>query len=550
VLFHVNRFPISVRQEDGDRFCKTANFQSGWICPAFYFQSASHLVQWKEFDTVLNPLSLQTMATLALPDTNQLSESGIDFVDEPLFESLLKRTVTTRIDAGHIREIIAKSKNKEALTLEETAALLNADEPEFIEQIFDTARQLKKDVYGNRIVLFAPLYIGNYCMNDCAYCGFRRSNPDAVRRTLTTEELLEQIRNMLKMGHKRTIAVFGEHPNYGPEYIAECVRQIYSVRYQNSSIRRININAAPLSHEGYRIVKAAGIGTYQIFQETYHHATFAKMHPAGTRKANYMWRLDAVARAIESGCDDVGIGALFGLADWKFEALGLVSHALHLMEHDRIGPHTISFPRLRPASGVSIKEIEEHHHVGDDDFLRLIAVLRLSVPYTGLIITAREPAPLRKKALGFGVSQIDAGGRIEIGGYVEAGDAQTQAALPQVLEREQFELGDVRPLDEVIRQLLNDGYIPSFCTACYRLGRTGEIFMEYAKPGFIQNMCTPNALLTLQEYLTDFASPETKSAGETLLQKETALLPEGKRRLEVLDRLERICNTHDRDLYF
>ena len=480
------------------------------------------------------------MATPALPEMNQFSESGIDFVEDSLLESLLNN----KADAGHIREIIAKSKNKEALTILETAALLNADEPELVEQIFETARQLKKDVYGNRIVLFAPIYIGNSCMNDCVYCGFRRSNPESIRRTLSTEELHEQIRNMLKMGHKRTIAVFGEHPNYGPEYIAECVRQIYSVQYQNSSIRRVNINAAPLSHEGYRIVKTAGIGTYQVFQETYHHATYAKMHPAGTRKANYLWRLDSAARAIESGCDDVGIGALFGLADWKFEVMGLVAHAVHLMKHYRVGPHTISFPRIRPASGVTLKEVAEHD-VCDNDFLRLIAILRLSVPYTGLIITAREPAPLRKKALGFGVSQIDAGSRIEIGGYVEAGDAQTQ-----VLERKQFELGDVRPLDEVIRQLLHDGYIPSFCTACYRLGRTGEIFMEYAKPGFIQNMCTPNALLTLQEYLADFASPETKSAGMVLLREEADKLPEGKKRDELLDRLERIRNTEERDLYF
>ena len=480
------------------------------------------------------------MANPVQPDMNQLSESGVDFVDEPLFESLLNH----KADSGRIREIIAKSKNKEALALEETAALLNADEPEYVEQIFDTARQLKKDVYGNRIVLFAPIYVGNYCINDCTYCGFRRSNPDAIRRTLNSEELHEQILNMLKMGHKRTIAVFGEHPYYGPEYIAECVRQIYSVQYNNSTIRRVNINAAPLSHEGYRVVKAAGIGTYQVFQETYHHATYAKMHPAGTRKADYLWRLDSAARAIEAGCDDVGIGALFGLADWKFDVLGLVSHAIELMKHYRVGPHTISFPRIRPASGVSLQEVAQHD-VSDRDFLRLVAVLRLSVPYTGLIVTAREPATIRDKVLGFGVSQLDAGGRIEIGGYVSAGDEQTQ-----VLEREQFELGDVRPLDEVIGQLLKNDYIPSFCTACYRLGRTGEVFMEYAIPGFIQNMCTPNALVTLQEYLVDFASPETRAAGEALIQREIDQLPEGKQRSSVLDRLERIRNSTERDLYF
>ena len=486
-----------------------------------------------------------TTKKLALPNGDPLSESGIDFVDEPLFEDLLSR----KADAGYIREIIAKSKNKEALALEETAALLNADEPELVEQIFDTARQLKKDVYGNRIVLFAPIYVGNYCTNDCSYCGFRRSNPESIRRTLTSEELREQIRLMLKMGHKRTIAVFGEHPNFGPEYIADSVQQIYSVRYQNSAIRRVNINAAPLSREGYQIVKAAKIGTYQIFQETYHHATYANVHPAGTQKAQYLWRLDSLARAIEAGCDDVGIGALFGLAHWKFDVLGLVAHAVHLMKHYRIGPHTISFPRLRPASGVDLQKVTGHD-ISDSDFLRLIAILRLSVPYTGLIITAREPAPIREKALGFGVSQIDAGSRIEIGGYVESGDAQTQATLPQVLEKEQFELGDVRPLDEVIRQLLKDGYVPSFCTACYRLGRTGEVFMEYAKPGFIRNMCTPNALLTLQEYLVDFASPETRAIGEALIQKETARLLEDGHSSDISERLQRIRNTEERDLYF
>ena len=480
------------------------------------------------------------MTSLALADMTKLSESGVDFVDEAVFEELLKR----KSDPGRIREIIAKSKNKEALTVEETAALLNADETDLVEQIFDTARQLKKDVYGNRIVLFAPLYVGNYCMNDCVYCGFRRSNKESVRRTLSTQELHEQIEKMLEMGHKRLIAVFGEHRNYGPGYIADCVREIYSVRHGHDSIRRVNINAAPLSHEGYRIVKEAGIGTYQVFQETYHHSTYARMHPEGTRKSNFMWRLDSPARAIESGCDDVGLGALFGLANWKFETLSLVAHAVHLMTHYKVGPHTISFPRIRPASGVTIEEVAEND-VQDADFLRLIAILRLSVPYTGLIITAREPAELRNTALGFGVSQIDAGSRIEIGGYVEAGDAQTQA-----LEKEQFELGDVRPLDEVVRQLLIDGYIPSFCTACYRLGRTGEVFMEYAIPGFIQKMCTPNALTTLQEYLVDHASPETREIGEKVLQTEVERFPEGNQKEQVVDRLNRIAKTDDRDLYF
>ncbi|MGL4593237.1 MAG: [FeFe] hydrogenase H-cluster radical SAM maturase HydG [Thermoguttaceae bacterium] len=476
----------------------------------------------------------------SLPDMTQLSQSGVDFIDASRFETLLQHPS----DTGRIREAIAKAKNKEPLEIEETAALLSTNDPELLQTIFETARQLKRDVYGNRIVLFAPLYIGNYCMNDCVYCGFRRSNQNSVRRTLTHAELKEQIRNLLKMGHKRLIAVFGEHRNYSPEYIAECVREIYSVQSEHDSIRRVNINAAPLSHEGYKIVKEAGIGTYQVFQETYHVPTYAKMHPEGTRKANFQWRLDSPARAIESGCDDVGLGALFGLADWRFEVLSLVAHARHLMKHYKIGPHTISFPRIRPASGVSIEEVSRHD-VSDENFLRLIAILRLSVPYTGMIVTAREPAKLRKEALGFGVSQIDAGSRIEIGGYVETGDAQTQA-----LEREQFELGDVRPLDEVVRQLLEDGQIPSFCTACYRLGRTGEIFMEYAIPGFIQKMCTPNALTTLQEYLTDHASPETRQIGDSILKHEIDQLPAGSRKDEIVSRIERIRTTTDRDLYF
>jgi 2-iminoacetate synthase len=486
------------------------------------------------------------MSTLALSDMNVLSKSGTDFVYEAVFEELLKR----KADAGKIREIIAKSKNKEALTVEETAALLNADEPEVVEQIYDTARQLKKDVYGNRIVLFAPIYVGNYCVNDCLYCGFRRSNKEQIRHTLSKEELHIQIRRMLAMGQKRTIAVFGEHRNYGPEFIADIVREIYSVEYKSpksgsiSTLRRVNINAAPLSHEGYKIVKEAGIGTYQVFQETYHHETYRRMHPAETRKGNFMWRLDSPARAIESGCDDVGLGALFGLANWKFEALSLVAHAIHLMSNYNVGPHTISFPRIRPASGLTIKDVVEND-VSDSDFLRLIAILRLSVPYTGLIITAREPAKVRDVALGFGVSQIDAGTRIEIGGYQEPGTVQEQA-----LHKEQFEVGDVRPLDEVIRHLLENGYIPSFCTACYRLGRTGEVFMEYAKPGFIQNMCTPNALTTLQEYLVDFASPETKAIGEKVLDAELKKITDEKKHKQVCERVERIRNTSERDLYF
>jgi 2-iminoacetate synthase len=469
-------------------------------------------------------------------DSRKLSTSAADFIDEAYLTALLNR----RADRGEVREVIAKSLSKEPLAVEETAVLLAADEPERVEEIFEAARQLKRAVYGNRIVLFAPLYVGNECTNDCQYCAFRRSNPAQIRRTLSEDELRQQVEALLRAGHKRLILVFGEHARYNPQYIADCVRQVYSVRSGRANIRRVNINAAPLDHEGYATVKAAGIGTYQIFQETYHHATYAAVHPAKTRKGDYLWRLDGVARAMEAGCDDVGLGALFGLYDWRFEVLGLVSHALHLQRHYRVGPHTISFPRLRPASGV---RLDDRYRVSDHDFKRLIAILRLSVPYTGLILTAREPGPLRREVMAFGVSQIDAGSRIELGGYTEAGDTQC-------MEREQFELGDIRSLDEVMRELAADGYIPSFCTACYRLGRTGEHFMEFAIPGFIQNFCTPNALATLMEYLVDYASRETYEACQKLIQAELEKLPENPRKRELIARLRKIQETDARDLYF
>jgi len=317
------------------------------------------------------------------------------------------------------------------------------------------------------------------------------------------------------------------------------VQHIYAVKSGRGEIRRVNVNAAPMDHRGYEIVKSAGIGTYQIFQETYHHQTYRRVHPGFTRKSDYLWRLDGVARAIEAECDDVGIGALFGLYDWRFEVLSLVSHALHLQRHYNVGPHTISFPRLRPASGVNL---DEQYLVSDADFQRLVAVLRLAVPYTGLILTAREPAEVRRTVLEFGVSQIDAGSRIELGGYTEAGDAQ-------IMEREQFQLGDVRPLDAVMRELLENDYIPSFCTACYRLGRTGEQFMEFAIPGFIQNLCTPNALTTLLEYLLDYASPETRAAGTAAIARELERMPDGPRKRQLEERLQRI-EQGQRDLPF
>lgn len=473
---------------------------------------------------------------MSLPAMN-LGDDAVDFIDDAALAALLAR----RPDPQRVRDVLAKSLAKQALTPAEAAELIVADSPELVAEIFAAARRLKEEVYGNRIVLFAPLYIGNECQNDCLYCGFRRSNREAVRVTLNPAELSRQVMALEDQGHKRLILVFGEHPRYDAEFIASAVRGVYETKRGLGEIRRVNINAAPFDVAGFRTVKQAGIGTYQVFQETYHHATYARVHPPRTRKADYLWRLDSLGRAMQAGCDDVGIGALFGLYDWRFEALGLVAHAVHLQQRFGVGPHTISFPRIQPALGL---ELDEKYAVSDAEFLRLIAILRLSVPYTGLILTARESAELRREAMGFGVSQIDAGTRLELGGYT------ADAAGEQHLDREQFMLGDVRSLDEVIRELAVDGYIPSFCTACYRLGRTGEHFMEFAVPGFIKRFCTPNALSTLAEYLADYATPETRAEGEKLIAEELDRLEDGPLKEELRRRLERVRTTTERDLYF
>jgi 2-iminoacetate synthase len=472
-----------------------------------------------------------------LPGIRTIPEA-VDFIDDDSLTRLAAAAPCRGSD--QLDDIIAKSLDKQPLSVEETAVLLTAEAPGHVEKILLAARRLKETVYGNRIVLFAPLYIGNDCVNDCLYCGFRRSNRKSVRRTLSPEELRAQVLALEAAGHKRLILVFGEHPRYDAEFIAAQVRRVYETRSGHGEIRRVNINAAPMDHEGYRTVKAAGIGTYQIFQETYHHATYSRVHPRNSRKGDYLYRLQGVSRALEAGCDDVGIGVLFGLHDWRFEVLALVAHATYLRDRYGVGPHTISFPRIRPASGV---EYTGSSPVSDDEFRRIIAILRLAVPYTGLILTARENAALRRELMAFGVSQIDAGSRIEIGGYTEAGDSQ-------VMEREQFELGDIRSLDVTMRELLQDGYLPSFCTACYRLGRTGEHFMEFAVPGFIKRFCTPNACTTLMEYLVDYASAETRRSGEALIASEVGQLDEGPIKTKLLERLQRIRQTDDRDLYF
>ena len=457
-----------------------------------------------------------------------LSENAVDFIDDSLLHSLIKNT---KEDKARLRDIFDKSKAKQALTLEETAALLAIESPDGLEELYQTARDLKRSIYGNRIVLFAPLYIGNNCINNCTYCGFRSSLKDAVRKTLTDQELVAEVASLEREGHKRLILVYGEHPKYTPEFIASTVRTCYNVKVGKGEIRRVNINAAPMSVEGFRTVKESGIGTFQVFQETYHRETYAKYHPVNTVKGDYMWRLNAMDRAFEGGIDDMGIGALFGLYDWRYDVLGLISHAIHLQKTYGVGPHTISFPRIKPAFGLNM---DLPYEVTDNQFKHLVATLRLSVPYTGLIMTARESAQIRDEVIEFGVSQIDAGTRLEIGGYQEKRDHS------QKLDREQFEVGDQRELDAVIRWLLNREFIPSFCTSCYRVGRTGEHFMEYAIPGFIGNFCTPNALLTLTEYLEDYSSEETKEAGYRLIANELAKIKDSARREDISGKIEQI----------
>ena len=467
----------------------------------------------------------------------QLSTVAKDFIDDGQLTDLIENT---KPDKAAVKDIVAKSLEKKALDINETAMLLASDDPEMNEMIFDAARKLKRTVYGNRIVIFAPLYIGNKCINDCGYCGFKASNDNVHRRTLKMEEIAEQVTALENVGHKRLILVYGEHPDYDSKFIADSVRKVYETKIGHGEIRRVNINAAPLDTDGFKEVKQAGIGTYQIFMETYHHKTYAKYHPPRTRKGDYLYRLDGLSRAFEAGCDDVGIGALFGLYDWKFDTLALVKHALFLQEVFDVGPHTISFPRLQAANGI---DVDERYIVSDDNFKKLIAVLRLAVPYTGLILTARENANLRREVMEFGVSQIDAGSNINLGGYAECGDAQ-------VMENKQFTLGDIRSLDEVMRELIEDDFVPSFCTSCYRKGRTGEHFMEFAIPGFIKRFCTPNALTTLQEYLVDYASPETVASGEKLIQNELNKLPNDQAKETLIERLNVIKETEQRDIYF
>lgn len=464
-------------------------------------------------------------------------EDGRDFVDVELIERELAEN--SRPDPARIRDIVAKSLSLARLDPSETAALLQCGDDDLWQEMYEAGLKVKQSVYGRRIVFFAPLYVSNYCINNCEYCGFRTSNREIVRSSLTDEQLREEILALIRKGHKRLVMAYGEHPRSGADFIAHTIRLAYSVKENGGEIRRVNVNAAPLCVEDYRKLKEVGIGTYQVFQETYHPATYRKLHPADTVKGDMRWRLYALHRAQEAGIDDVAIGALFGLYDYRFEVMALLLHTMSLEKYfGGVGPHTISFPRLEPALNTPYTE-NPAHRVSDEQFKKLVTVLRLSVPYTGLILTAREPAKVRREVIPVGVTQLDAGSNIGIGGY-------SSGAVRG--EKQQFMLSDPRTLDEVVSELVDMGMITSFCTADYRCGRTGGCFMGFSKSGKIQGFCMPNAVLTFAEYLLDYASPETREKGWVLLEKELEAIPEDGPREIVADYLERI-KSGERDLY-
>jgi 2-iminoacetate synthase len=447
----------------------------------------------------------------------------------------IKKLVNYNNDNENIDDILSKSKALNRLSLTEVAALLLVKNEDNLQKIFEAAKEVKESIYGKRLVIFAPLYISNLCKNDCSYCAFRAKNKSIQRVALTQDEILKETEYLLKTGQKRLLLVAGEsYPkNQGLDYILKSIDTIYSAKDGKNSIRRLNVNIAPLTIPEFKSLKQKDIGTYQMFQETYHEPTYKKVHLHGP-KSDYKLRLSTIDNAFKAGIDDVGMGILLGLYDYKYEILALLSHIEYLENKFGMGPHTISIPRLEPATGADLST-NPPYPVNDKDFRKIIAILRLAVPYTGLILSTRENALIRKESFDLGISQISAGSKTNPGGYSEKNSL------------EQFQLGDHRPLDEVIFDICENGYIPSFCTGCYRLGRTGLDFMEQAKPGDIKKKCFPNALFTFQEYLNDYASIKTKNMGQLLIQKKLEQLPE-----ELKNKYQKILNKivdGERDIY-
>ena len=433
------------------------------------------------------------------------TEERADFIQPEEIEKLLAKRAAP--SSSKVRELLAKARELQGLTMEDVAAMMHVQDTDLLAEIYSTAKTIKEEIYGSRLVFFAPLYISNRCANECTYCAFRATNAALTRRTLTQEEVTEETRILIQQGHKRVLLVAGEAlPPQGFQYITDTIATIYETRVGPGEIRRVNVNLAPQNVERFKRLKEAGIGTFQLFQETYHRPTYAEVHLKG-KKRDYDWRATALDRAMEAGIDDVGMGALFGLYDWRFEALSMMQHIRHLEETFGVGPHTLSFPRIEPAVGSDVAS-RPPHEVSDADFIKMIAIMRLAVPYTGMIMSTRETAEVRRQTFAVGISQISAGSRTDPGGYKEgAGDPNGS----------QFQLGDHRSVEEVVTDVVTLGYTPSFCTACYRLGRTGQDFMDLAKPGEIKYHCHPNALSTFLEYLCDYAGPVAKSAGEKLI---------------------------------
>ena len=461
-----------------------------------------------------------------------------DFIDDNHIESILEQAKNP--DPQRVREIIKKAYELKGLSPEDVAVLLQTENDELIEEILQAAHKIKEDIYGNRLVLFAPLYIANLCANNCLYCGFRRDNKELNRVALTMDQIRKEVQVLEREGHKRLLMLCGEHPTRSSlEYFMEAIETAYSVKTEKGGeIRRINVEIAPLEVDEYKQIKKTGIGTVVLFQETYHHETYKIMHPSGPKK-DYANRLTAMHRAQEGGINDVGLGALFGLYDYKFEVLGLLFHALQLEKDCGVGPHTMSVPRLEPAFNAPAA-IKPPHPVSDHDFKKLVAIIRMAVPYTGMILSTRETPEMRDEVFALGISQISAGSRTNPGGYQEDNSDAFRAA--------QFNLGDTRTLDEVILDITERGHIPSFCTACYRLGRTGKDFMDLAKPGLIQKFCQTNAVFSFKEYLLDYASPSTREAGEKLIHKMLDETFKTKRKKMVGDRLQKI-EEGARDVY-
>jgi 2-iminoacetate synthase len=425
-------------------------------------------------------------------------------------------------EPARVRAILDHARALEGLDFEEVAMLIGVRDAGLLEEMFAAARAVKEEIYGSRLVMFAPLYVTNHCVNECTYCAFRANNKELVRRSLTQQEIAAETKILVEQGHKRLLLVAGEcYPDgKGLDYVIDAIGTVYATHSGRGEIRRVNVNVAPPDVDDLRRLKAAGIGTYQCFQETYHRETYAKVHLRGP-KADFDWRATVMDRAMEAGIDDVGIGPLFGLYDWRFEVLATLQHIRHLEQRFGCGPHTISVPRLEPAAGSEFA-LRPPYAVSDADFLKIIAILRLAVPYTGMIMSTRETAEMRRKSFQIGISQTSAGSRTDPGGYEHsAGDFNTS----------QFAVGDTRPLDEVVREIASMGFTPSFCTACYRAGRTGTDFMDLAKPGAIKYHCEPNALSTFTEYLEDFASAETKCAGEQHILRQMAAMNEQQNRI-------------------